>query len=964
MIRSFLIFALFFAPINAIAADWPMWRADSGRTALSPDALPEDLSVKWVRQLPPLEPAYRHPRLGFDGGYEPVIAAGRLFLASSLNDSVTAYNASTGELIWRFYTGGPVRFAPVAHDGKLYFGSDDGHVYCLNANDGTENWRFQAVPSPRTVLGNRRVISVWPIRGGPVVADGTLYFAAGVWPFEGVFVYALDPETGDVKWLNDQTGYIYGVQPHDARSIGGLTPQGYLLVSGDELVVPCSAAPPARFNRLTGELIHFEPPRAGREPGGWFASFRNVDLATARAVRRGEITFDSAISADQHEDKIVRGEGEQGIRSQITTRDRVLDFASPPAGIEGTVYAMAAAQEMLFVSTVQGRLYALGKSGGARGEEGVDVTPLTQNRVITRPPDAATHVKAKSLLDQTEIKSGYALVLGATDGQLIEALVAQSPMHFLVIESDLKIVAELRRRWDRAGIYGSRVVIRHQSPTSFTPPRYFANLILCEDSATAGFQGKQESLSDKLDALRPFGGIAFLGGKIDLKAPAGASVREGDVTNEWTTIVRSGALPGTTNYAGDWKQSTDKLVGAPLGVLWFDDAVGHFKRSPQPLFTDGVMVSQPKDWSDLSKRPYPLMAPSFTDVYTGRPIDSDESMVNGKAFRLHDKNKNQPPVYRPAHLETGKLAALRPDLGEMINPLNGHTEERVFPKSYGCDGGVDYGDIISMRSGTAAFYDKRLESGTIHISGPRSGCTNSIIPANGLLNLPYFYEGCTCSYPLPVGLAMIKLPETHEQWATYGELSTEDVGRLGLNFGAPGDRMTDSGTLWLDAPNVGGPSPPVRATVEPATASPYYHHALWIRGGHGWPWVAASGIRGIRSLKIEGLRPGKFTVRLIFAETEKVLPGERKFSVLIQHKLSLKDFDPVIAAGGVFRSYVHETQDVSVAKDGLLHLHFEAKVGETILSGVELGTKTLPLGSLPSLQDRKTNGLHTASQQE
>ena len=57
-----------------------------------------------------------------------------------------------------------------------------------------------------------------------------------------------------------------------------------------------------------------------------------------------------------------------------------------------------------------------------------------------------------------------------------------------------------------------------------------------------------------------------------------------------------------------------------------------------------------------------------------------------------------------------------------------------------------------MRSGTAAFYDKRLESGTIHISGPRSGCTNSIVPANGVLNVPYFYEGCTCSYPLPMAL--------------------------------------------------------------------------------------------------------------------------------------------------------------------------------------------------------------------
>jgi outer membrane protein assembly factor BamB len=52
------------------------------------------------------------------------------------------------------------------------------------------------VPSERKLLGNGRLISTWPVRGGPVVADGRVYFAAGVWPFEGVFVYALDAETG------------------------------------------------------------------------------------------------------------------------------------------------------------------------------------------------------------------------------------------------------------------------------------------------------------------------------------------------------------------------------------------------------------------------------------------------------------------------------------------------------------------------------------------------------------------------------------------------------------------------------------------------------------------------------------------------------------------------------------------------------------------------------------------------
>ena len=35
------------------------------------------------------------------------------------------------------------------------------------------------------------------------------------------------------------------------------------------------------------------------------------------------------------------------------------------------------------------------------------------------------------------------------------------------------------------------------------------------------------------------------------------------------------------------------------------------------------------------------------------------------------------------------------------------------------------------------------------------------------------------------------------------------VRRLGINLGAPGDRVTPAGTLWVDYPSVGGPSPQI-----------------------------------------------------------------------------------------------------------------------------------------------------------
>ena len=77
----------------------------------------------------------------------------RLFLGDTMYvalphiDAVVAYAVETGKEKWRFYTAGPVRLAPVAWRDKLYFGSDDGHLYCVNASDGALQWKFRAVPS-------------------------------------------------------------------------------------------------------------------------------------------------------------------------------------------------------------------------------------------------------------------------------------------------------------------------------------------------------------------------------------------------------------------------------------------------------------------------------------------------------------------------------------------------------------------------------------------------------------------------------------------------------------------------------------------------------------------------------------------------------------------------------------------------------------------------------------------------
>ncbi|MHB8898866.1 MAG: outer membrane protein assembly factor BamB family protein [Thermoguttaceae bacterium] len=904
--------------------DWPMWRCDAARSGQTTQALPEPLHLLWTRQLPPMKPAFREPRLQFDAGYEPVVLGSRLFVAVPADDTVRAFNTVSGQQHWVFFADAPVRLASVAWKDRVFFGSDDGRVYCVSAAEGKLHWSFQAVPSERKVLGNGRLVSVWPVRGGPVLHDGKLYFAAGVFPFEGVFVYALDAQTGNLIWRNDESGYLYGIQPHGAESIGGVTPQGYLVVNGSELVVPCGQALPARYDLATGKLVAFGLPKAGRAPGGWFAS---------ADIRRGEVVLDAGINQDLHEDKVYQGPGKPEVRATIHVGDRPLKFGDGLPEVAGQVHTMLAADGKLFAVTTAGQLCAFGPQ---------------------KPPSVARHapkpealqaaadgnsVGAEALLTASAERHGWAAIFGLDDIALLDALLQKTHFQIVGFDTDAAKVDRLRRRYAAAGLYGSRITLATAEPGSLDLPPYFAELAVLADARWLAAPN-EKAHRRTLQILRPYGGTACIAAsreEHDRLAAAGAFEGLAAERRENATILRrQGALPGAANYTGDWK-SAEQGVKAPLGLLWFDDTLGHFKRSPQPFFVDGLMVSYFKDWMarhrEGVKVPYDLLPPVLSDVYTGRVLSQEEQAHEMPHLPTRDLKAVQPNQYRPPY-QADDWSPGKPAAGDRVNPLTEEREPRTFPKSYGCDGGVDYGPFYTMRSGTAAYYDKRIESGTCYISGPRSGCTNSVIPACGLMNVPYFYEGCTCSYPLPCALALASMPPEHEQWAAWGEGKADKIRRVGVNFGSPGDRMTDAGTLWLDYPSRGGPSPQLDLQVEPATARYFYHHSLWIEGGEGWPWVVASGVEGATRIRLGGLCEGPFTVRLFFADPQFEKPGERLFHVAVNGRQAAGSFDVAKAAAGRMRGTVLQLDDVPL--DAALEITLAPSKGSTILSGIEL----------------------------
>jgi outer membrane protein assembly factor BamB len=266
--------------LGASAADWPQYRFDAQRSAASPAQLPSQLNLKWVRELPSPRPAFPDEvRLAFDHAYEPIVMGKTMFVPSMVTDSITALDTDTGAEKWVFFADGPIRFAPVADKGKVYAASDDGYLYCLDAASGDLLWKFRGLPKDRAdrkLLGSGRLISLAPARGGPVLDEGVVYFAAGLWPQDGVFVHALDAETGQAIWSNTTSDKIEEANmDHGVAQFAGLTPQGYLARVHEKLVVPCGAQLPAFLDPQTGQLDPYTMGwggRVGLPKGTWFVA--------------------------------------------------------------------------------------------------------------------------------------------------------------------------------------------------------------------------------------------------------------------------------------------------------------------------------------------------------------------------------------------------------------------------------------------------------------------------------------------------------------------------------------------------------------------------------------------------------------------------------------------------------------------------------------------------------------------
>ena len=167
--------------------DWPTYRHDAARSGCAGTTVSSKLASVWRSPV---------------GGRltAPVVADGKVLVASSDTHTVWALDEAGGKPVWSYTAGGRVDTPPTVHRGLALFGSADGWIYCLRLADGKLAWRRRAAPDERRLVCRGRLESPWPVHGSVLIQDGIAYFAAGRSSFldGGIHVCAVDPGTGNL----------------------------------------------------------------------------------------------------------------------------------------------------------------------------------------------------------------------------------------------------------------------------------------------------------------------------------------------------------------------------------------------------------------------------------------------------------------------------------------------------------------------------------------------------------------------------------------------------------------------------------------------------------------------------------------------------------------------------------------------------------------------------------------------
>jgi outer membrane protein assembly factor BamB len=163
---------------------WPMFRHDAANTGVGQSG-PTNLTLRW--------------NFTTSGAVvsSPVAADGRVYFGSQ-DKNVYCVDAWSGSLIWKFNTSDRILSSLAVVNGKVYVGPDDGYVYCLDAYNGSLIWSKYAGGDIQANYNTNVILHSSPIVVGDKVCVGAL----------DNNTYCLDANNGNVIWKYPTKGFI------------------------------------------------------------------------------------------------------------------------------------------------------------------------------------------------------------------------------------------------------------------------------------------------------------------------------------------------------------------------------------------------------------------------------------------------------------------------------------------------------------------------------------------------------------------------------------------------------------------------------------------------------------------------------------------------------------------------------------------------------------------------------------
>ncbi len=210
-----------------MADEWPMFLHDPERTGYSTSSAPRTNTTKWVYTT------------GGNLESSPAVVNGKVYIGS-VDENIYCLDAYTGEKLWDYYIYELDACSPAVYDGKVYISNTHDHLYCLDADTGDEIWKFYKGDGVS--------------RPSPAVFGGRVYFAhsRAISSGQDAYLYCLDADTGDIFW-----DYNLGFYELSSPTVS----HGKVYIGSEDNKMYCFAADTGNllWNFSTGWRAYFTP---------------------------------------------------------------------------------------------------------------------------------------------------------------------------------------------------------------------------------------------------------------------------------------------------------------------------------------------------------------------------------------------------------------------------------------------------------------------------------------------------------------------------------------------------------------------------------------------------------------------------------------------------------------------------------------------------------------------------------